>query len=61
MFEVAPGAKFSKTWTMRNDGTTAWPADVILVQTSGDNLNGNPVALESEVGPQKEYDFTVEM
>jgi len=61
LFEVAPGAVFAKTWTLRNDGTTAWPVDVILVQTSGDNLNGNPVVLENNVGPQGEYDFTVQM
>jgi len=26
--EVAPGAEFTKTWVFRNDGETAWPADV---------------------------------
>jgi len=24
-FRVAPGQAFTKTWTMRNDGETAWP------------------------------------
>jgi next to BRCA1 gene 1 protein len=61
LFEVAPNAVFTKTWTLRNDGKTAWPVGVILVQTSGDNLNGNPVVLENNVGPQDEYDFTVQM
>jgi len=31
MFEVAPGANFAKTWTLRNDGVTAWPEDVVLI------------------------------
>jgi hypothetical protein len=51
LYEVAPGALFFKTWTLRNDGVTAWPEDVILVQSSGDNLGGNPVVLEAVVLP----------
>jgi hypothetical protein len=45
MFEVAPGAPFKKTWTMRNDGATAWPEDVVLIQTNGDNLGAHPAVL----------------
>lgn len=51
LYEVAPGALFFKTWTLRNDGVTAWPEDIILVQTSGDNLGGNPVTVEAVVLP----------
>jgi hypothetical protein len=51
LYEVAPGALFFKTWTLRNDGVTAWPEDIILVQTSGDNLGGNPVIVEAVVLP----------
>lgn len=61
MFEVAPGAAFTKTWTMRNDGTTAWPEDVILIQTNGDNLGANPAILEAVVPPQGEYDWTLNL
>jgi len=61
MFEVAPGAFFSKTWTMRNDGVTAWPEDVIFIQTNGDNLGAYPVTLEAVVSPQAEYDWTVKL
>lgn len=60
MFEVAPGTTFTKIWTMRNDGTTAWPEDVVLIQTNGDNLGANPVPLNALVPPQSEYDWAVE-
>lgn len=60
-FEVAPGAHFSKSWTMRNDGETAWPEDVVLIQTNGDELGCNPVALVGPAPlPQKEYEWTVD-
>lgn len=61
MYEVAPGAAFTKTWTMRNDGETAWPEDVILIQTNGDNLGANPIALEALVPSQGEYDWTLNL
>lgn len=61
MYEVAPGAAFTKTWTMRNDGETAWPEDVVLIQTNGDNLGANPIALETLVPSQGEYDWTLNL
>lgn len=33
---VQPGASFRKVWRVRNDGTHAWPADVVLVSAGGD-------------------------
>ncbi len=35
-----PGENFTKTWTVRNDGTCAWTTDYSLVFTSGDQMNG---------------------
>lgn len=61
LFEVAPGAVFFKTWTMRNDGLTAWPEDVVLIPTNGDSMGANPVILEASVPPEGEYDWTVQM
>jgi len=61
MFEVAPGAAFKKTWTMRNDGTTDWPEDVVLIQTNGDNLGAHPAVLESIVHANDEYDWTLHL
>ena len=61
MYEVAPGAAFKKTWTMRNDGTTAWPEDVVLIQTNGDNLGAHPAVLESIVPANGEYDWTLHL
>jgi hypothetical protein len=60
MFEVAPGACFTKIWTIRNDGTTAWPEDVLLIQTNGDNMGANPVPITTVVPRLGEYDWIVE-
>lgn len=60
MFEVSPGASFTKIWTMRNDGTTAWPEDVLLIQTNGDNMGANPVPITTIVPAQGEYDWIVD-
>lgn len=40
--EVQTSKAFTKTWTLRNDGNTSWPAGTTLRQTSGDNLGPNP-------------------
>jgi hypothetical protein len=37
--EIICGDVFSKSWWMRNDGETAWPAGTQLVQTSGDSMD----------------------
>jgi len=37
-FAIACGMPFTKQWTLRNDGKTAWPEDTIFVQTNGDEL-----------------------
>lgn len=59
MFEVAPGSSFTKIWTMRNDGATAWPEDVVLIQTNGDNMGAYPVPITESVPAQGEYDWVV--
>lgn len=41
-FQVGPGQVFTKSWVFRNDGETAWPMDVLFVQTSGDELQAAP-------------------
>ena len=37
---IAPGQKFSKTWSMRNDGNKVWDATYTLAFDSGDNMSG---------------------
>lgn len=60
MFEVAPGSAFTKVWTMRNDGATAWPEDVLLIQTNGDNMDANPVPITAIVPANGEFDWSVD-
>mmetsp|Transcript_1000 Transcript_1000/g.3535 ORF Transcript_1000/g.3535 Transcript_1000/m.3535 type:complete len:602 (-) Transcript_1000:273-2078(-) len=38
---VRPGEVFEKVWTMRNNGTQAWPAATDLVHVGGDHLPAN--------------------
>lgn len=42
-YQVAPGQVFTKEWTIRNDGQLAWPQDLYLIQTSGDDLQAKTV------------------
>lgn len=62
-FKVNPGEAFTKTWTMRNDGETFWPANVRFIQTNGDDLSSTDCVFlkKSLVAPGQEYNWTVEM
>ena len=43
--KVMPGETFTKQWTYRNSGEVAWPADVVFLQTSGDQMNAEQVPI----------------
>lgn len=59
--EFAPGQKFKKQWTFRNDGETAWDAETQFIQTNGDELGAVvPVNLDSFVPANSEYVWEVE-
>ena len=38
--EFEPGESFTKTWTIRNDGTCSWTPEYRLVFKGGDQMNG---------------------
>jgi len=59
--KVQPGHKFTKTWTLRNDGPTAWPETAALVFVKGDRLHEDDVKLVGAVEPGAEVDVSVEM
>jgi hypothetical protein len=59
--KVQPGHKFTKTWTLRNDGATAWPETTSLVFVKGDRLHEDDVKLVGKVEPGAEVDVSVEM
>jgi hypothetical protein len=57
--ELEPGVEFSKTWVFRNDGETAWPADVHFIQTTGDDIGSSPVKLGYAVQADTDCEVTV--
>merc|ERR1719198_1700172 len=42
--KVEAGARFVKTWTMRNDGKSVWPHDTQLIAVGGDQMVAFPDA-----------------
>ena len=58
--EIMTGDLFCKSWWMRNDGETAWPAGTQLVQTSGDNINAKVVTFRREIKPDETFEISVQ-
>ena len=57
---MQPFEPFTKTWRLRNRGTTTWTTDYSLVFVSGDLMGGNDtVPLAAEVSPGKYLDISV--
>ena len=58
--EFEPGENFTKTWTVRNDGTCAWTTDYRLVFTSGDQMNGpSAKAFSNTINPGENVTLSV--
>lgn len=47
--KVQPGQIFTKTWTYRNSGDSAWAKDVMFMQTSGDDMGARTVEVSQVV------------
>jgi hypothetical protein len=59
---IAPGASFTKTWTLKNSGTCTWGAGYSLVFDSGDQMGGPAsVPMTASVAPGAVYNFTVNL
>ena len=59
---VAPGSTFTKTWRIRNNGTTTWTTNYRLVFVSGTQMSAqNSVNLPYNVGPGQTVDISVQM
>ena len=58
--EIVAGDIFCKSWWMRNDGETAWPAGTQLLQTSGDNISAKVVTIKREVQPDETFEISVQ-
>ena len=54
----APGATFTKTWRMRNDGTCTWSGYTLVFDT-GDAMGGPSPTTIGTVGPGQEVDVSV--
>ncbi len=59
--EVAPGAKFTKVWTVQNTGTCDWDSSYELVFASGNRMGGQPTPVQGTVAPGQNYDIAVEL
>lgn len=59
--QLYPGTMFTKTWTLRNEGSCTWTSDYAVVFTSGDSMSA-PAATQlskSEVKPGESVEVSV--
>jgi hypothetical protein len=60
--DFAPGTAFTKTWRLRNAGTSTWTTAYALVYVSGERMNGpDRVSLPSTVAPGATVDISVNL
>lgn len=60
--QFSPGAKFVKTWRLRNNGTCTWNTGYSVVFVSGDAMGApSPVALPHNVAPGEAVEVSVPM
>ena len=60
--KLSPGENFTKTWTIRNDGTCDWNTDYDLVFKSGDHMGGpDTVKFHKEVDPGEKITLSVDL
>ena len=56
----APGEKFQKTWTVRNDGSCTWGAGYTFRFTQGTRMGGpKSITLDRDVKPGETYTFEI--
>ena len=58
----APGETFIMTWTLKNEGTSAWTAGYMLRHFAGETFGAaKEILLDKEVPPGGTVDFTLQM
>jgi len=57
--QIIAGETFTKSWTFRNTGETAWPEDVVFCQSSGDDMKASIDMVRCKVQPNSEWTFSV--
>jgi hypothetical protein len=56
------GDPFTKTWTLRNDGSCTWTTDYRFVFIEGDRMDADAsIHLPTEIDPGEKYTFNVDM
>ena len=59
---IAPGSSFTKTWRIRNNGTTTWNTNYKLFFASGSQMSGPSwVAMPYNVAPGQTVDLSVNL
>ncbi|MFQ5616741.1 MAG: NBR1-Ig-like domain-containing protein, partial [Anaerolineales bacterium] len=58
---IVAGHTFTKTWRLRNVGTTTWTTDYSFVFINGDRMEGQAVNLSFDVSPGGEIDISIPM
>ena len=59
--EMAPGAKFTKTWQVRNNGSCVWEPGFKLTFSGGNSLGGASLILTKEVAPNTTTNLSIFM
>jgi hypothetical protein len=60
--QFAPAQSFTKTWRMKNIGTTTWTTAYSLVYATGNQMGGaSPIPLTSDVAPGSTVDLSVNL
>ncbi len=58
---ITAGKKFTKTWTLLNNGTCTWSTAYTLVLDSGDAMGGATTAVPASVPPGSSVNISVQM
>jgi hypothetical protein len=56
-----PGKKFTKTWTLLNNGTCTWGSGYSLAFQSGDQMGGATAPIGASVGPGSSLNISVQL
>ncbi|HWS23788.1 MAG TPA: NBR1-Ig-like domain-containing protein [Anaerolineales bacterium] len=58
---IAPGASFTKTWQLYNNGTTTWSTEYKIAYVSGEQMSGETTKITQSVAPGGTANVSVEM
>lgn len=60
--EIAAGTPFTKTWSVRNDGSCTWTTSYTLIFSSGDQMEGSSsTALPESIAPGQTAEISVDL